>query len=177
MTYPRITKARAKGERVAALLLDRIGSIALPIPIKEIAISEGCAIRSAALEDDLSGMAFIKEGQKHIVYNALHHINRQRFTIAHELGHHLMDATVLRTSVHVDKGTLRRDNFSSDGIDEMEIAANAFAASVLMPENLVREMCPRSLDLEDDRAVYRLAKLFAVSQAAFTNRILNLSLG
>lgn len=177
MTLQRITKARLKGEIAASKLLDRLGSVALPVPVKEIAISEGCAVRSTVLDDDLSGMAFIKDGQKHIVYNAIHHVNRQRFTIAHELGHHLMDAAILRKSVHVDKGTLRRDNLSANGIDDIEIAANAFAACLLMPERYVRETCPQSIDLEDDVVVLKMARLFAVSQAAFTNRVLNLSLG
>lgn len=176
MSYTKISNARRKGEDSARQLLSRIGAQHAPIPVREIAVAEGCSVRSSILEGDLSGMAFVKEGQKHIVYNAAHHPNRQRFTIAHELGHHIMDAAVLRRSVHVDRGVLRRDSLSSDGIDKMEIAANAFAACVLMPEELVRSACPQSIDVEDEETVNRLAKIFGVSQAAFTNRILNLSL-
>ena len=176
MTFQRISRARRKGEDAARKLLDRLGSLTLPIPIKEIAVSEGCIIRSTALDDELSGMAFIKDGQKFIVYNAIHHVNRQRFTIGHELGHHIMDESILRNSVHVDRGTLRRDNLSSDGIDSIEIAANAFAASLLMPELRVRALIPSTIDLEDEQLVGKLAKSFGVSQAAFTNRVLNLSL-
>lgn len=177
MSFQTITRARRKGEKVASDLLARMPSIALPVPIKSIAAAEGCTVRSTLLEDDLSGMAFIKDEQKFIVYNASHHPNRQRFTIAHELGHHLMDYRMLAHSVHVDRGVLRRDRLSSDGIDDIEIAANAFAASVLMPEHLVRKACPSSIDLENDRVVGQLAQQFAVSHAAFTNRVLNLSLG
>lgn len=176
MTFKKISLARRKGEVAAHNLLNKLDAPSAPIPIREIAIAEGCVVRSSVLEDKLSGMAFVKDGLKHIVYNASHHSNRQRFTIAHELGHHIMDAAVLKSSVHVDRGTLRRDDLSSDGIDSMEIAANAFAASVLMPEALVRAACPDGIDLEDDVEVGRLARKFGVSQAAFTNRVLNLSL-
>lgn len=176
MSWAQITKARRKGETTASELLERVGVMAAPMPIKEIVIAEGCQLRSTLLEDDLSGMAFIKDGQKFIVYNANHHPNRQRFTIAHELAHHLMDAPMLKNSVHVDKGVLRRDNVSSGGIDAKEIAANAFAACVLMPEALVRSLCPSSIDLEDDGLVLQFSKRFGVSPAAFTNRLLNLSL-
>lgn len=121
-------------------------------------------------------MAFIKEGQKFIVFNAAHHPNRQRFTIAHELGHHLMHQRMLAESVHVDKGILRRDSQSSGGTDEIEISANAFAACILMPERILRKAIPQSIDLENDELVAKLAQSFGVSQAALTNRILNLSL-
>jgi Zn-dependent peptidase ImmA (M78 family) len=147
------------------------------VPIKEIAIAEGCTVRPTELADELSGMAFIKDGQKFIVYNAMHHPNRQRFTIAHELAHHVLDYRMLAQSVHVDKGILRRDNLSSGGTDKIEISANAFAACVLMPERLIRAAVPRSIDLEDEALVSSLAQKFAVSQVALTNRILNLSLG
>ncbi len=176
MSYQKVSKARRKGEANARDLLAKLGQLSLPVPIREIAIAEGCVVKSSVLDDELSGMAFIKHGQKHIVYNAAHHSNRQRFTIAHELGHQIMDEAVLKRSVHVDRGTLRRDSLSAEGIDEMEIAANAFAASILLPEYLVRAVCPEGIDLEDDNKVKTLAKAFGVSQAAFTNRILNLSL-
>ena len=176
MTFAQITKARQLGEAAAEQVLNRWPTTILPVPIKEIAVAEGCKLQSTLLDDDLSGMAFIKDGTRHIVYNAYHHNNRQRFTIAHELGHHLMHEKMLRGAVHVDKGVLRRDNMSSGGFDDMEISANAFAASVLMPENLVRRICPASLDLENDILVQKLARTFGVSAAAFTNRILNLSI-
>lgn len=176
MSFAKISSARRKGEASANELLARLGRISAPVPIREIAIAEGCVVRSSMLAADLSGMAFIKDGQKHIIYNAAHHTNRQRFTIAHELGHHVMDEAVLRRSVHVDRGVLRRDNLASAGIDKMEIAANAFAATILMPDSLVREACSDSIDLEDDATVARLAKAFGVSPAAFTNRVLNLSI-
>ncbi len=176
MTFAQISKARRSGEAAAHKVMGRWPSLTLPVPIKEIAVAEGCRLQAMVLEDDLSGMAFIKDGQKNIVYNVLHHNNRQRFTIAHELGHHIMHEKMLKHSVHVDKGVLRRDNISSGGFDDIEISANAFAASVLMPEHLVRKVCPASLDLEDDALVQKFARMFGVSGAAFTNRILNLSI-
>jgi Zn-dependent peptidase ImmA (M78 family) len=88
-----------------------------------------------------------------------------------------MDCKMLAQSVHVDRGVLRRDSMSSGGIDEIEIAANAFAACLLMPERLIRLVLRQSIDLEDEALVGQLARKFGVSSAALTNRILNLSLG
>lgn len=176
MSYPAISRARAKGEHAAENLLMRLRIVAAPVPIKEIAVAEGCNVKATVLADDLSGMAFVKDGQKFIVYNATHHPNRQRFTIAHELAHHVLHAKMLSASVHVDKGVLRRDSLSSGGTDEIEISANAFAACILMPVKLIRAEFPRSIDLENDEVVRRLAQKFGVSTVALTNRILNLSL-
>ena len=38
-----------------------------------------------------------------IVVNSLHHANRQRFTLAHELGHFELHMTEFGSAVHVDK--------------------------------------------------------------------------
>lgn len=176
MNAQSLTRARSEGEKSANALLARWSKISLPVPIRELATAEGCSVKSSVLSDDLSGMAFIKAGEKYIIYNASHHPNRQRFTIAHELGHHIMHSSMLRKSVHVDKGVLRRDNISSGGFDKDEISANAFAACVLMPESFMRSVCPNSLDLEDDKTIGDLARKFGVSTAAFTNRVLNLSI-
>jgi Zn-dependent peptidase ImmA (M78 family) len=176
VSYSKISAARREGEAAAKALQDRLGPLSIPVPISEIAISQGCLVKGSPLEADLSGMAFIKNGLKVIIYNAAHHPNRQRFTIAHELAHHLLDSAILENTIHVDKGTLRRDNLSAEGTDKIEIRANAFAACLLMPEHLVRAACPQSIDLENDAIVAHLARRFGVSQAALTNRILNLSL-
>ena len=177
MTYQIISRARLRGEKAAGVLLARLPSLSAPIPIREIAIAEGCIVRPTVLSDDLSGMAFVKDGQKYIIFNAVHHPNRQRFTIAHELAHHIMHEKMLGHGVHVDKGILRRDAISSGGTDEVEISANAFAASVLMPERLIKAAISGTIDLEDEKMVASLAQQFAVSQVALTNRVLNLSLG
>lgn len=176
MSFRALSEARRSGERAAQEVLARWPKATLPVPIKELATMNGCQVKSSILQDDLSGMAFIKDGSKFIIFNAAHHPNRQRFTIAHELGHHIMHAPMLRTAVHVDKGILRRDNISSGGVDKVEISANAFAASVLMPEELMRTVCPNSLDLENDELIAGLSRRFGVSAAAFTNRVLNLSI-
>ncbi len=176
MSFRELSDARRSGERAANQILARWPKTSLPVPIKELATMNGCQVKSSILQDDLSGMAFTKDRLKFIVYNAAHHPNRQRFTIAHELGHHIMHEPMLRKSVHVDKGILRRDNISSGGFDKIEISANAFAACVLMPEDLMRSVCPNSLDLENDELIAELSKKFGVSGAAFTNRVLNLSL-
>jgi Zn-dependent peptidase ImmA (M78 family) len=172
-----VPTARSKGETYAQKILAKYDLKNAPVPVREIAIAEGCLVNGLSLDDELSGMAFVRGGQSIIVYNSAHHPNRQRFTIAHELGHHKMHQSMMQLGVHVDKGVLRRDPNSATGMDTREVEANAFAATLLMPQNLILQYVRSSIDLENEAVVTQLAKVFGVSSAAFTNRVLNLSLG
>ena len=143
-----------------------------PVDVAMIAKCVGIRVERLPLDDDLSGMAFIKGGNKVIVVNKYHHINRRRFTIAHELGHHCLHSSYLTNNVHVDKVVLRRDQFSSEGVDDKERQANAFAAELLMPASELRKWA--KVDINDDITVAMLAKKLRVSTAALTFRLTNL---
>jgi Zn-dependent peptidase ImmA (M78 family) len=145
------------------------------VPIERIAKLEGITVEFAPLNQELSGFAAIREGRPIIGVNALHASNRQRFTLAHELGHIILHRSELERAVHVDRGSLRRDGLAAAGVDRKEIEANAFAAELLMPQAMVTEaLAGRALDLEDDDAVAELTKLakrFRVSEAAMRFRL------
>lgn len=119
-------------------------------------------------------MAYIKDGVGIIGVNALHHPNRQRFSAAHELGHHELHAAEIRKAVHVDKGfrVLLRDDVSSKGVDPLEIEANAFASELLMPaEFLLNALDEAGLDIEDEAGIEALARRFRVSSSAMRYRL------
>jgi Zn-dependent peptidase ImmA (M78 family) len=142
------------------------------VAVEKIAKSLNVKVEYAPLEPELSGLAHIRNGVAIVGINALHSPVRQRFTLAHELGHVRLHWSILERAVHVDKGSLRRDSLSSAGTDEIEIQANTFAAELLMPEFLLKEVVgDRSVDLEDDQVVQALAKKFRVSEAAIRYRI------
>ncbi|SIO13655.1 protein of unknown function [Parasphingorhabdus marina DSM 22363] len=158
----------------AQQVLKHAGISGPPVPIKELAITNGCKVKYAALDDELSGMALIAEDQQVIVVNATHHPNRQRFTLAHELGHHLLHGDFLRKGVHVDKAILKRSPRSSRGLNSREIEANAFAAELLMPTALVNHHVSNDFDLQDEKQLQSIARLFGVSSAALSYRIIKL---
>jgi Zn-dependent peptidase ImmA (M78 family) len=142
------------------------------VAVDKIARKLGVKVEYAPLEPELSGLAHIREGIAIVGINALHSPVRQRFTLAHELGHVRLHWAILERAVHVDKGSLRRDGLSSTGLDPIEREANAFAAELLMPDFLLREAIGnQSVDLEDENLVQSLAKKFRVSEAALRFRI------
>lgn len=168
-------KTQAK-ER-ARKLLDELEITSAPVPIEKIIKRCQVVLQYAPFEDELSGMAYINEGVSIIGINALHPPNRQRFSAAHELGHHLLHADQLKSAVHVDRGlrVLMRDQIASQGVDPIEIEANAFAAELLMPKSMLKEVIAGGeIDIESDIQIEALAKKFRVSASAIRYRLLGL---
>jgi Zn-dependent peptidase ImmA (M78 family) len=144
--------------------------------VEKIAKELGAQVRFAPFDDELSGMVHIKDGVPIIGVNSLHHPNRQRFTIAHELGHLEFDREMITSSIHVDKGFpgLMRDSKSATGTELIEIRANQFAAELLMPSTLINlALAGKQFDIEDDGPIEELAKKFRVSKQALEYRIRN----
>ena len=122
-------------------------------------------------------MVYVKDGTPIIGVNALHHPNRQRFTLAHEVGHLVLHRTEITRQIHVDKGfpMLMRNAISATGVEEMEVEANFFAAELLMPEAfLAHSLQGQSFDIDDEGTVSALAKEYKVSTAAMRFRLGNL---
>lgn len=89
-------------ERVEQLL-DRFQIDRPPVAVDQIAKKLGvllCPLPAEA-DDDISGAIVRKDGRVVIAVNPAHHSNRQRFTIAHELGHYLLHE--LQVQEHVDQ--------------------------------------------------------------------------
>jgi len=170
-----MTTANPERAREAARTIVRnFGVKGAPVPVERIIKARNIVLQYAPLEEDLSGMAYIKDGIGIIGVNALHHPNRQRFSAAHELAHHELHADKIRKAVHIDKGfrVLFRDDISSQGLDPLEIEANAFASELLMPHDLlVGVLDAEGLDIEDDERIAALARRFRVSTAAMRFRL------
>ncbi len=145
-----------------------------PVDVVQIAHARNLEVRSGPLPDDLSGFLIREHKRTVIGVNSLHPKTRQRFTIAHELGHYFMHPR----ENFVDRQLIFfRDMRSRMATDVREIEANQFAAELLMPEALLfRSVGKRMIDLEDEKAIAHLAKNFGVSTQALTFRLANLKL-
>ena len=164
-----------KAARTAHTLLNAHDARRAPIAVERLARQLGVRVTQETLDDAVSGLLIIRGNQAAIVVNAAHHLHRQRFTIAHELGHFLLHRNA--GNLFVDSTlTFYRDERSSEGTYEQEVEANAFAAALLMPEDLVHECVQNEhLDLHDPAAVGRLAARFGVSEQALTIRLVRLN--
>jgi Zn-dependent peptidase ImmA (M78 family) len=161
---------KARGD--ATSLIEQFKIVAAPVPVERIARNLGIKIQYVPFDGELSGMAFIKDGVSIIGVNSLHHPNRQRFTLAHELAHIRLHHEQIRSHVHVDKGSLRRDAKAAAGVDPTEIEANAFASEILMPQRLLAiALAGKTVDLEDDELITALARRFKVSETAMRFRL------
>lgn len=170
MKRPDTARARTAARRVLAEAAVKNA----PVAVDRIIKARNIVLQYAPLADDLSGMAYIRDGVGIIGVNALHHPNRQRFTAAHELAHHELHPDQIQNQVHVDKvfRMLRRDDVAAQGVDWREIEANAFAAELLMPQALLLDLVdPEGLDLDDDDKVEALARKFRVSTSALRYRL------
>lgn len=167
-----LAKTKRDARQAAIRLLKAQGIVHSPVPVDRVAKDFGIAVRYAPLEDNLSGMAFVRDGQGAIVVNALHHPNRQRFTIAHELGHHVLHADILAGGdVHVDKVILHRGDLSASGTNYEEISANAFASELLLPGFLLDQEGASLNDMLDETRLLETARRFKVSLTALQFRL------
>jgi len=107
--------------------------------------------------------------------NSLHHPNRRRFTIAHELGHYFLHKGI---EVHIDHEYpiyVNARSSSSQSKDPEEVEANIFAAEILMPKIMLQdEIKDRVVDIDDDQFLRDLAKKYGVSTVAMTYRLSNI---
>jgi Zn-dependent peptidase ImmA (M78 family) len=163
-------------EARAYQILRQFGIDSPPIPVDRLVKKIGLKLDSTELGEDISGVLVVEKGRGVIGVNSTHSRLRQRFSIAHELGHFVLHSA--HSPVFIDKTYLAyRDGRSSTGENRREREANAFAAALLMPHKLVRKIVDRQkFDLADDAYVETLANLFEVSKQAMTIRIVNLRL-
>ncbi|MCG1032941.1 ImmA/IrrE family metallo-endopeptidase [Bacillus amyloliquefaciens] len=103
----------------------------IPFDLDDFINKIGVELRRVALADDISGkLQKNEDGKWTISVNCLHHPKRQRFTLAHELGHYFLHRN--RAIEFVDKALYR-----SSQMDSMEYEANNFAGALLMPRKIL----------------------------------------
>lgn len=166
-----------KAEKVAYSLLEEHAVSQPEVPIEKIIKDLKINLVYEPLDADISGFLFRDEttGKSIICVNENHTTNRKRFTIAHELGHFLLHNGSEDT--HIDRGfTINfRNSISSQAINKREIEANAFAAALLMPEELlipaVLEKLENGVDIVDESGLKDIAKKFKVSEHALCIRL------
>jgi len=163
--------ARQQGEALA----DALNFKSAPVDVEMVAKRLRLKLVHMDLGDDVSGLLVSKGVSTVIAVQETDHPNRQRFTIAHEIGHYcLRHQFEPGEHVHVDRGHLitPRNSRSSTGVDPKEIEANQFAACLLMPTKLLsRRIKEFRVESLRDYHVAKLADEFEVSEQAMTIRL------
>lgn len=139
-----------------------------PVRLSALAEALGLTVLSAPLPNGISGEIRpdpARPGHYIIRVNKNDPARRQRFTVAHEIGHFLLHRDQIGTGITDD--VLYRSSLS----DRREAQANRIAADLLMPEPLVREWFERAKTLRVDDVLNFLADKFNVSSAAMKIRL------
>lgn len=157
----------------ARALLKRAHVTSAPVPVLAIARNVvGAVVRMEPFPGDVSGMLYKPDASADsppvIGVNSLESQVRQRFTIAHEIGHLVLHKL---EGIHVDKKYLR-DGRSKTAEDNLEIEANTFAANLLVPLDWLRDdVATTAIDVESDEEVAALAKRYEVSTQVMAIRL------
>lgn len=167
---PRRPDLSRRSPAVAAVnLLRESGITAPPIEPSRVARDLGLKVVEWAFPEEISGILVCFAGNSAIGINAAHHPVRQRFSIAHEIGHFVFgkDHDVVLDYVGRERGF----SFDTTVTGDEEVKANRFAANLLMPESWVRADAER-LKVQ----VEQLAKRYSVSEQAMWFRLVNLGI-
>lgn len=148
---------------------------------EELDVSGSCELFHSAANDESSEYS-TNEETRVIRINMYEPLVRQRFTIAHEIGHILLGHEGIShrdTSYTIYKDLIKRMN---------EVSANGFAAELLMPEKLLRKALEDTMselnydtkqkfsDSDIDYLAENTAKKMIVSLESFKYRLKNLNI-
>lgn len=164
---------KAKNQERIEKLLDACGVSRAPVPVKKVASHLDIDVRFAPTKPDVSGALIVNGKEAYIAVNSTHHENRQRFTIAHEIGHYCLHKDGDHVHFDGDFRVYARNGRSALAIDVHEIEANQFAAELLMPTEMLRSDFVK-LRAADESAIATLATKYRVSGKAMEFRLQNL---
>jgi Zn-dependent peptidase ImmA (M78 family) len=130
--------------------------LAVPVDVEQLATALGFqVVRIHSVTDEFSGLVSPKH--KLIGVNGNHHVHRQRFTVAHEIGHIVLN--------HPPES-----HCTQNQIDEYNREADVCASELLIPTQLI---APHLLESRMT-SVSTLSKLFDVSEEAMSMKIQNI---
>ncbi len=159
------------GERAAQALRFEMGLGHGPIDVYDVASRRGVSVVFRDLGSDDGRYVFHNGRALMIVSAVCPEATRQRFTAAHELGHHELH----RFSGDSETPTYLVDHDTFAKGERRETEANAFAATLLLPTEALRAEFPGRprVELED---VVTLMRRYRVSLEVVVNRINNASI-
>ena len=129
-----------------------------PVDLRFVAAHLDLTYLEGDLPNDVSAYCCEHGGARYAVVNRRDHPHRQRFSLAHEIGHLELFHDVrfvLREPIDIDHPPALTYNRAND---PREREANIFAGELLMPLAMLKKACVGGINLE------RLGEVFVVSQ-------------
>lgn len=155
-----IDRAREAAE---ATVRDFYGPGRFPVDVARIAEGMGVRVEYSFLRDGVSGMIRSRPPEVPVIYvDASENEARQRFTIAHELGHYV-------ERINQGQSDFAFIDERGTKYDLHEFYADEFAGNMLMPEDEIQRL------QRDQRSNVEMAAHFGVSPAAMTTRLKRLA--
>jgi Zn-dependent peptidase ImmA (M78 family) len=152
---PRIGFARKQ----ARVLLKRANITKPPILLRDVVAylqkDNDIQIRAWNLGTKVSGIQAIEDGTSFIAYNVSQHQHRQRFSVAHEIGHFVLGHTAAKNY-----------DYEPGNNNSYETEAFSFAAELLMPLEMVKK------DYIESHDPNSMAWKYFVSQEAMWKHLL-----
>lgn len=139
-----------------------------PVRVGELAKSLGIDVVRAPLQPNISGLIQPYEGAPsgfQIKVNKYEVPERQRFTIAHEIGHFLLHRN------DIGAGVVDSIMYRSSLTSKKEAEANRIAADIIMPAQLISQELERLGGARSPEVVDELAGVFKVSTPAMKVRL------
>jgi len=137
--------------------------------------------KNAELPSGISGHLKRENGGYEIASSKKEHYFRQRFTLAHELGHYVLHRNLVDKSGGVDDNTKYRSTQDGDIYNthielKHESQANSFAATVLLPSELLVKDVESTLEEGRQPSLTDLYKKYQTSPSAMRWRLKRLGL-
>lgn len=164
----------SRADKAARVLAEDLELFSLPVDPEKAARELGALVVHQPVDSELSGMLLRREDQVVIGLNPSVDKPRQRFALAHLVGHlhlHRRRELILDTVARYSHG-----NLPSMPTDREEVEANRFAAALLAPENIVRRMAAEADFRTAAQLVDLLAPRFGLTKTAMAYRLMSLGI-
>lgn len=139
-----------------------------PYPVDPVFIAQQLDMKvyEMALDAEVSG-AIVKERGKApvIVVSNSDSNTRKRFSVAHEIGHYVLQLSSSEGNYDEYEHVDFRDNCSRNKTNKIEVFCNYFAAYLLMPTEEVHRLA------RQNKNIYEMSSYFDVSGEAMKHRL------
>lgn len=129
---------------------DKLGVIGMaemiPVQVEFILKEEGYSLKKDSLQTNISGLLVVEE--KVVVVNSQESEQRQRFTIAHEIGH----LKLHKNRQKIDDIVCNLNNFQKETLRQEEGEADYFAVNLLVPLDKLKEFL-HSLNISKEEGI------------------------